>query len=327
MKQTETTGIGREDAPIVMRRDVLRVGGVALGASFLGGCQTATGINPAVPPAAKIVQDRQQTQPTAVSGTSQPPVARSGDPKEKQTYVAQGRDPLAYSVADNLFWNDILMEHALFFTQLMPGPELEGPRRQAEEFNRLFAMQFEQSRAIDAGNYVAFNQRSIDNAKRFSDWKKQMKEQQEAGKLQSLVWPLFFEHTAREADRFSKRLALYSRRQIEFDRAEVVDFWSKTMGEHAAFISHLLDPQERLLIDQAEKLHKAFDNPQGLRAAGRDDPVMKAAQEILDFKTVGEKGIRSGMIKSIIKPELAAHVRREAVRFIDELQRTRPGTA
>jgi hypothetical protein len=33
------------------------------------------------------------------------------------------------------------------------------------------------------------------------------------------------------------------------------------------------------------------------------------------------------MIKSIIKPELAAHVRREAVRFIDELQRTRPAAA
>ena len=77
----------------------------------------------AVPPAAKIIQDRQQTEPTAVSGASQPPVARPGDPKEKQTYVAQARDPLAYSIADNLFWNDILMEHALFFTQLMPGPE------------------------------------------------------------------------------------------------------------------------------------------------------------------------------------------------------------
>jgi len=51
---------------------------------------------------------------------------------------------------------------------------------------------------------------------------------------------------------------------------------------------------------------------------------MAAAQEVLDFKTVGEKGIRSGVIKSIIRPELAAHVRREAVRFIDELKRARP---
>jgi hypothetical protein len=307
------------------RRDLLRAGGAVAGVAVLGGCQTATGINPLVPPAAKVVQDRSQTEPTAVAGGSMPP-AQALDSKEKPTYVAQARDPVAYSIADNLFWNDILMEHALFFTQLMPGRELEEPRRQAEEFNRLFAQQFEQSRTLDAGNYVAFNQRSIDNARRFSDWKKEMKGRQESGKLQSLVWPLFFEHTAREADRFSQRLALYSRRQIEFDRAEVVDFWSKTMSEHSAFIAHLLDPQEKLLIEQAERLEKAFANPSALRGGGQADPVMKAAEEILDYKTVGEKGIRSGMIKSIIRPELAAHVRREAVRFVDELKRTRPMT-
>jgi hypothetical protein len=48
---------------------------------------------------------------------------------------------------------------------------------------------------------------------------------------------------------------------------------------------------------------------------------MKAAQEVLDFKTVGEKGIYAGKIKSIIHPSLASHVRREAVKFIDELKR------
>jgi hypothetical protein len=323
MSTREMSNGDTEKCRPMMRRDLLKAGGAVVGFTALGGCQTATGINPLVPPAAKVVQDRGQIQPTPASGSTMPP-AQALDSKEKPTYVAQARDPVAYSIADNLFWNDILMEHALFFTQLMPGRELEAPRRQAEEFNRLFAQQFEQSRALDAGNYVAFNQRSIDNARRFSDWKKEMKERQESGKLMSLVWPLFFEHTAREADRFGGRLALYSRRQIEFDRREVVDFWSKTMGEHSAFIAHLLDPQERLLIEQAERLHKAFENPSALRATGQGDPVMKAAEEVLDFKTVGEKGIRNGMIKSIIRPELAAHVRREAVRFIDELKRTRP---
>lgn len=52
------------------------------------------------------------------------------------------------------------------------------------------------------------------------------------------------------------------------------------------------------------------------------DPVMDAAKEILDFKTVGAKDIRSG-IKSTIQPELAAHVRRNAMRFIDEVERAR----
>jgi hypothetical protein len=298
------------------RRDILKAGGLVLLGNVVSGCATETGINPAVPPAAKLIQDPAQTTPTAVSPGSVPPGPR---PEVKPTYVAEARDPVAFSLADNLFWNDIMMEHAIFFQMLMPGAELEVPRRQAEEFTRLFAQQVERSRGITAGNYAEFNRTTIDLAKRFSDYKQTMREQQVSGKVRTLVWPLFFTHTAREADRFATRLTLYSKREIEFDRDEVVDFWSKTMGEHSGFIAHLLDPDEDLLIDQATKLEKAFlDN--AFRQASGDD-VMKAAKEVLDFKTVGEKGIYASKIKSIIPPSLASHVRREAVKFIDELKR------
>jgi hypothetical protein len=300
------------------RRDVLKAGGLLVLGSVAGGCATATGLNRAVPPLAKVVQDSSQVATTsAAAGASMP---TSGvEPEDKPTFVPEARDPVAYSRADNLFWNDIMMEHAIFFQMLMPGPELDGPRRQAQEFQRLFASQLQLASEIDAGNYASFNQRSIDLAKRFSDYKKQMREQQATAKMRSLVWPLFFEHTAREADRFAARLALYNKRQIEFDRAEVIDFWSKTMGEHSGFIANLLDPSEKLLHDQAHKMQKAFLET-GFKQV-RGDEVMKAAQEVLDFKTVGEKGIKSGKIKSIIHPSLASHVRREAVKFVDELKR------
>jgi hypothetical protein len=307
----------------VLGRRVVLAGSAGIGTAAMAGCQTATGINPLVPPAAKVIQDQKQVQAlTADQAPPANPTVQAIDPIDKPVYVADAYDPVAYSRADNLFWNDIMMEHALFFVQLMPGPDLEPIRRQATQFNQLFARQFEQSRAIDAGNYVAFNQSTMDLAKRFSDYKKTVRDQQNAGKWHTLVFPLFFTHTAREADRLAARLAMYNRRNIEFERGEVVDFWSKTMSEHSAFIAHLLDPTEGLLIDQAIKLENAFANPAGIRRVGAD-PIMTAAQEVLDFKTVGEKGIRSGMIKSIIRPELAAHVRREAVRFIDELKRAR----
>jgi hypothetical protein len=299
------------------RRDLLKVGGLLA----LGGCATATGINPAVPPLAKVIQDGGQVRTTsAAAGASMP---LSGvEPEDKPTYVPEASDPVAFSRADNLFWNDIMMEHSMFFTMLMPAtdPELAGPRKQAEEFQRMFAEQLRMSSGIRADNYIAFNQRTIDMAKRISDYKKTMRERQASGKMRSLVWPLFFEHTAREADRFASRLALYNRRQIELDRGEVVDFWAKTMGEHSGFIAHLLDPTERLLIDQATKLERSFLS-QGFRDVP-GDAIMKAANEVLDFKTVGEKGIKAGKIKSIIHPALASHVRREAVKFIDELKRT-----
>lgn len=211
----------------------------------------------------------------------------------------------------------------MFFVMLMPDQELAGPRGQAEEFQRLFARQLEQSRDIRADNFMAFNRASIELAKRFSDYKKNMREQQASGKIHTLVWPLFFTHTAREADRFASRLDLYNRRQIELDRREVVQFWSATMGEHSGFIAHLLDPDEKLLIEQANRLEKTFRQTGPRDVAG--DDIMKAANEVLDFKTVGEKGIYAGKIKSIIPPPLASHVRREAVRFIDELKRTQAG--
>jgi hypothetical protein len=72
-------------------------------------------------------------------------------------------------------------------------------------------------------------------------------------------------------------------------------------------------------LGQASKLEKSFLR-EGFKQV-RGDEVMKAANEILDFRTVREKGIKAGKIKSIIHPSLASHVRREAVKFVDELKR------
>jgi len=232
----------RPDGGLIGRRSVL-VSGAGISVLGVAGCATATGINPLVPPAAKVIQDEKQVRPSTVAEKpAGMPTVQGIDPIDKPVYVAEGFDVVSYSRADNLFWNDIMMEHALFFTQLMPGPDLEPIRRQAADFNLLFAQQFEQSRLIDVSNYVAVNQRSMDLARRFSDYKKSVRDQQNAGRWHTLVFPLFFTHTAREADRFAARLAMYNRGSIEFERGEVVDFWSKTMSEHSAFIAHLLDP-------------------------------------------------------------------------------------
>ncbi len=298
------------------RRAILKGTGAGFVAGFAGAC-TATGVDPIVPVGAALLGEPRQTMPTPSQFNFAPVV----DVMDKPTIVATSRDPLGYSIADNLFWNDIMMEHAFFFVSLMPpiNARLVATQKEAMQFQHLFSQQLERSRALNAASYVAFNQSSIDLARRFADWKRSKEREQASGALQSYVWPLFFHHTAREADRFAARLSLYNRGSIEFSRAEVVEFWSATMGEHSAFIAHLLDPQETLLISNARRLQGAFAN---IRASGSGGPVvMQAAHEVLQFKTVGEKGIRMGIVKSIIPPALAAHVRREAVRFIDELQR------
>jgi hypothetical protein len=293
---------GEQEAHNITRRQILLAGSATLvGASFLGAfSEIAWG------------------QTTTQRGVS----TKNGGTKPIYVPDSGNNDPVAHSLADNLFWNDILMEHATFFIMLMPGPELAGPRGKAEQFQASFKSQFAkaQSASVDRSNYAAFNQSTIELVKPFIAFKHEMKAAQEAGKLNSLVWPLFFEHTAHEADRFTRRLSRLSSGEAGLERAEVIDFWSQIMAEHADFIAHLLDPQESALVQKAMHTSTAFRNLRMQKPASKD-PVEKAANDIIDFKTAAEKGIQTGKIKSIIHPALADHVRREAVKFSDELKR------
>jgi hypothetical protein len=288
--------------PRITRREILVAGGVGLvGATFLGALSDI-----------------------AWGQTTRQPGVTTKDGGAKPIYVpdAGSNDPVAHSLADNLFWTDILMEHGKFFVMLMPGPELAAQRSRAEQFQASFTSQFAkaQSASLDRSNYAAFNRSTVELVKPFIDFKHEMKAAQEAGKLNSLVWPLFFEHTAREAERFTRRLDRLSRGEAALERGEVVDFWSQIMAEHADFIAHLLDPQENALVQKAMQTSTAF---RGLRAQkpSSKDPVEKAVNDIIDFKVAAGKGIQTGQIKSIIHPALADHVRREAVKFADELKR------
>jgi Domain of unknown function (DUF2935) len=242
----------------------------------------------------------------------------------KRVFLAEAgaQDPVVHSVAENLFWTDIMAEHAKFFAMLMPGAELAAQRSRVEEFQAQFGAQFEKVRdgRVSADNYRAFNESTVEIVKPFVDFKHEMRKAQESGQLKSLVWPLFFEHTAREAERFGKRLEQISGGNVEIERDEAVKFWTRIMGEHADFIAHLLDPQEAALIEKALETSDAFDQLHDSPPPS-EQPVEAAVQEIIDFKTAAVKGIETGEIKSIIHPLLADHVRREAVKCADELKR------
>jgi hypothetical protein len=247
---------------------------------------------------------------------------KNGGIKDVVLPDALAKDPVSLSVADSLFWTDIMMEHALFFALLMPGDDLKSERGQAQVFQQRFASHLERLRgeSADRNNYVALNRATSEIVRPFIDFKQRMQEAQTSGRLHSLVWPLFFEHTAREAERFVSRLNRFSSGQTESDRSEVIQFWSQIMAEHSDFIAHLLDPEERDLI------RKAFDTSSKFHQLRQQQPpslqtAQNAAEEIIDFKTAAEKGIQTGKIKSIINPALADHVRREAVKFADELKR------
>ena len=285
----------------ITRREILTAGGATLiGATLFGS------------PFSFSVSAQDMSRVMMKNGGTKPTVL----PKEGS------KDPVDFSIAENAFWNEQLMEHAMFFIMLMPGPELAAQRSEAEKFQQTFTAQLQKSKTakLDKSNYAAFNRSTVEMVKPFVDWKRKNSALQASGKLKSLTWSTFFDHTANEADRFARRLEQFSRGDTSADMKETAMFWAMIMGEHADFIAHLLDPKESELIKKAMQTADAFHAMQTNPPASKN-PAEKAVNDIIDFKTAAQKGINAGTIKSIIHPALADHVRREALKAADELKR------
>ena len=267
-------------------------------------------------------------------------------PYEKPVIVPalDDKDPGSHAWADARFWTDIMAEHAYFFALLMPEELASKERAEALAYSKTFAdltQRIESSAPPERGELQAFTNAVAEEVKPLIEYKARLGEAQRTGKLRSLVWPLFFEHTRHEGERFVRRLNALAQGESEFERSEVVEFWSHTMEEHARFIAHLLDPDEFDLIEKAMSASRAWvqlgsaELTGGVRAAIAEplavtkslmqnpetDAVLSAAETILDFKTETARNIEGARIKGIIDPRLADHVRREAQKFVDELKR------
>ena len=275
-----------------------------------------------------------------------PGAAAAESPAEKLVVLPKldDRSLAAHAWADARFAADIMAEHALFFALLMPEELAARERAEALEFHRSFGALHERLGAAglpERSGVKPFVREFTEMVKPFIDYKARLGEAQASGELRSLVWPLFFDHTRHEAERWERRLSGIAAGESTFERAEVVAFWANIMEEHARFIAHLLDPDEFELIDKAVSASNIFrsigDDSIGgtvdalVREPGavlesltnhpEIDAVMSAVHSILDFKTQAVRDIEAGRIKSIIEPRLGDHVRREALKFLNELKR------
>ena len=254
------------------------------------------------------------------------------------------QSPSLHAWADARFWTDIMAEHALFFTLLMPPELAPKEREEAQAFHKRFSELFatiEGGGPPESSELKTFTSLVTEAVKPFIDYKARLGDAQTSGSLRSLVWPLFFDHTRHEAERLVRRLDTLASGESELDRSEVAEFWTNIMDEHARFAAHLLDPDEHELIETCMKTSRVFADLHqgglgGVVSALADEPgtvtdslirnpetdaIMSAAQTILDFKTQAARDVEAGRIKSIIDPRLADHIRREAMKFIDELRR------
>jgi hypothetical protein len=268
------------------------------------------------------------------------------EPFEKPVILPEeeDQDPARHAWADARFATDIMAEHAIFFALLMPPEVAERERQQALQFSETFAALHQR---IDAapppgrGDLQRFTGEVVEAMKPFIEYKATLGDAQRNGTLRSLVWPLFFDHTRHEAERWSRRLEQLGGGESELDRKEVAKFWDNIMEEHARFVLHLLDPDEFEVIQEAAEASRVFaklgaGGPGGAAAALLAEPgtvakaltdhpetsaVLSAAETILDFKTQAARDVEAARVKSIIDPRLADHVRREALKFVDEIKR------
>ena len=267
-------------------------------------------------------------------------------PFEKSVIVPalENNDAATHAWADARFAVDIMSEHALFFALLMP-PEVAGEeRKEALQFNETFTnlYQFIGETPPHQNELKSFVSKVTEEIKPFIEYKARLGEAQASGKLRSLVWATFFDHTRDEAERWNRRLESLSNGESEFDKDEVSTFWTHIMDEHAQFVAHLLDPAEAELIETAMNTSRVFADLHnhgaiaGAAVALAHEPstvvgslvqnpetnaILSAAETMLDFKTKAARDIEAGRIKSIIDPRLADHVRRESLKFVDELKR------
>lgn len=257
---------------------------------------------------------------------------------------SEDRDPAKHAWADAKFATDIMAEHGLFFALLMPPEVANEERTEALKFAEGFSAlnsRIASAAPPDRHDLKAFTRDIVEQLKPFIEYKATLGDAQKSGTLRSLVWPMFFDHTRNEAERWSRRLEQLASGEADFDKAEVALFWDNIMDEHARFVAHLLDPSEVELIETANRTSRVFyelgeggisgaasalvAEPGTVAKALTDHPetsaVLSAAETILEFKTQAARDIEAARIKSIIDPRLADHVRREALKFVDELQR------
>jgi len=150
-------------------------------------------------------------------------------------------------------------------------------------------------------------------------------------------YPLLIDHIRREAVRFLNLL----KRPVPQDPLSMIleqeVFWLRIMKEHIEFIIHLLDPSERELINQAEEFRRNFsrllETARDLESMAETKPrsfntVLRFTQDVInntvalrDFKAAAFELAKLCELLSIVStPLLLDHVRREADKFLNELE-------
>lgn len=242
------------------------------------------------------------------------------------------------SLEEIRFWSRIMKEHSLF---LRLGFRCEDTAliNEANQFYSLFENIESRANAFTAGtdpNVIRrFNEEVHAAAAHIWAFKRKVLGLILTCKLPGANnFPLLVDHVSREANYFRNRLAELNAGRLEPLPDAIIDenvFFLRIMADHAKFISHLLDPSERKLVEQANEFSHDFDqllfqakDLGSMRPQSQTVPLLDqfldqnkvSVKSLRDFKKTARDLIEACRIKSIIHPLLADHVFREAEHFL-----------
>lgn len=234
------------------------------------------------------------------------------------------------------FWARIMQEHALFIKLGLPAEEDE-LREEAEDFILIFQ---ELRARLDRVSRLEGDllRDLIEAVKEFIEFKAEL--------LRLLIqckappgsnYPLLLDHIRREAMHFLELL----KKPVPKDPLDALlqeeVFWIRQMKEHIEFMIHLLDPSERELLEVLQESKKTFsrllETARDLESMDETRPksfntvirftenAISHTMALRDLKATAFELARLCEILSIIStPLLLDHIRREADKFLDEMQ-------
>jgi len=245
---------------------------------------------------------------------------------------------VARSLDEIRFWSRIMKEHS-FFLRLGFRAEDTQLINEANQFQALFESIENRANSYSLGTdpntIMRFNEEVSNAASHIWAFKRRV-----LGLILTCQipgannFPLLVDHISREAFYFRNRLIELNTGTLEPLPDAIIDenvFFLRIMADHAKFISHLLDPSERKLVEQANEFSQDFDkllfqarDLDSMRPQSQTVPLLSqfldqnrvSVKSLRDFKKTARELIEACKIKSIIHPLLADHVFREASRFL-----------
>jgi hypothetical protein len=230
---------------------------------------------------------------------------------------------VSHLIEDLYFWSQQLSEHALFLSLgLVKGNYGRSAALFHDSWETLRGTQLRSVPTLAAlpGIVAAFRR----EAQAFHGFQGEVRDALLSGQWLGWLFPGYLDHIMRELEYAVASLDRELSGASRGTRAarEELCTWVPFLKEHAATISHLLDPKEQPVFKDLDTFREKLATLEGQCHADEIATVLGLSRDLgsqFDRYLMGT-GIGTGRVKSVVHPLLLDHVHREHQRFLETLQ-------